>query len=105
MWINNFARVVICGLISGDNATEPVPGPFMFPMVLVRRARFEGFIVMDFMDRAAEAIKQMTEWHAEGRLSYRVDVYDGLETVPRNINRLFDGSHKGKLIIRVSEEP
>jgi hypothetical protein len=105
MWINNYARVVICGLISGYNATEPVPGPYLFPMVLVRRARVEGFIVIDYLDRADEAIQQMSEWHAEGRLKYRVDVYDGLETAPRNINRLFDGSHEGKLIIKVSEEP
>ena len=54
---------------------------------------------------AAEAIDTMSEWYAEGRLTYRVDVYDGLETAPRNINRLFDGSHNGKLIIKVSEEP
>ena len=105
MWINDFARVVICGLISGYNATEPVPGPYSFPMVLIRRARVEGFIAIDYMDRAAEAVQKMSEWHAEGRLSYRVDVYDGLETAPRNINRLFDGSHDGKLIIKVSDEP
>jgi len=105
MWINNHARVVICGLISRYNATEPVPGPSSFPMVLIRRARVEGFIVIDYYDRAAEAIQQMIEWHAAGKLKYRVDVYDGLETAPRNINRLFDGSHNGKLIIKVSEEP
>jgi NADPH-dependent curcumin reductase CurA len=105
MWINNHARVVICGLISRYNATESVPGPSSFPMVLIRRARVEGFIVIDYYDRAAEAIQQMSEWHAAGKLNYRVDVYDGLETAPRNINRLFDGSHDGKLIIKVSEEP
>jgi NADPH-dependent curcumin reductase CurA len=104
-WINLRARVVICGLISGYNATEPVPGPFAFPMILIRRARMEGFIVTDFMDRAAEAIHQMRQWYSEGRLTYRVDVYQGLETAPTNINRLFDGSHDGKLIIQVSEEP
>jgi hypothetical protein len=105
MWINNHARVVICGLIAGYNATEPVPGPYSFPMVLIRRARVEGFIVIDYMDRSAEAIQQMSEWYGEGKLKYRVDVYDGLETAPNNINRLFDGSHNGKLIIKVSEEP
>jgi hypothetical protein len=104
-WINNFARVVICGLISGYNAAERVPGPSAFPMVLIRRARVEGFIVIDYMDRASEAIEKLSEWYAEGRLKYRVDVYDGLETAPRNINRLFDGSHNGKLIIKVSDEP
>ena len=105
MWINLRARVVICGLISGYNATEPVPGPYAFPKVLIQRARVEGFIVMDYMDRAEEAIQKMTEWYAAGRLKYKVDVYGGLETAPRNINRLFDGSHDGKLIIKVSDEP
>ncbi len=105
VWINNSARVVICGLISGYNATEPVPGPSAFPMVLIRRARVEGFIVMDYLDRTAEAIEKLSGWYAEGYLKYKVDVYDGLETAPRNINRLFDGSHDGKLIIKVSDEP
>jgi NADPH-dependent curcumin reductase CurA len=105
MWINNHARVVICGLISGYNATEPVPGPSAFPMVLIRRARVEGFIVIDYLPRADEAIQKLSGWYAEGRLTYRVDVYDGLETAPRNINRLFDGTHDGKLIIKVSDEP
>lgn len=105
MWINNHARIALCGLISGYNATEPVPGPFSFPLVLVRRARVEGFIVIDFFDRAAEAIAKLSEWYAEGRLKYRVDVYNGLETAPSNINRLFDGSNNGKLIIKVSDEP
>ena len=105
MWINDFARIVICGLISGYNATEPVPGPSSFPLVLIRRARVEGFIVIDFADRYGEAVEKLSEWYEGGRLKYRVDVYDGLETAPRNVNRLFDGSHDGKLIIRVSEEP
>jgi len=105
MWINNFARIVICGLISGYNATEPAPGPSSFPLVLIRRARVEGFIVIDFADRYGEAVEKLSEWYDEGRLKYRVDVYDGLETAPRNINRLFDGSHDGKLIIKVSDEP
>jgi NADPH-dependent curcumin reductase CurA len=47
----------------------------------------------------------MSARHQEGKLKYRVDVYNGLETAPRNINRLFDGSHNGKLIIKVGEEP
>jgi NADPH-dependent curcumin reductase CurA len=104
-WINNHARIAICGLISGYNAAEKVSGPAAFPMILIRRARVEGFIVIDYLDRAAEAIAKLSEWYAEGRLKYRVDVYDGLETAPTNINRLFDGSHDGKLIIKVSDEP
>jgi NADPH-dependent curcumin reductase CurA len=104
-WINDFGRVALCGLISGYNATERVPGPSAFPMVLIRRVRVQGFIVTDYLDRAGEAVANMSEWFAAGRLKYKVDVYDGLETAPTTINRLFDGSHDGKLIIKVSEEP
>lgn len=104
-WINNHARVALCGLISGYNAAERASGPSNFPMVLIRRARIEGFIVIDYLDRSGEAVAKLGEWYAEGRLKYRVDVYDGLETAPENINRLFDGSHDGKLIIKVSDEP
>ena len=103
--INKHARLVICGLISQYNAREPVPGPCNFANILVRSARVEGFIVLDFLDRAAEALKDLGGWLAEGRLQYRVDVVEGLEKAPRTLNKLFDGSNRGKLIVQVSEEP
>jgi hypothetical protein len=34
-----------------------------------------------------------------------IQAVEGLENTPRSINKLFDGSHQGKLIVRVSEEP
>jgi NADPH-dependent curcumin reductase CurA len=57
------------------------------------------------MNRFQQAIEDLRRWLAEGKIQYRVDVVDGLENAPRAINRLFDGSNKGKLIIKVSEEP
>jgi NADPH-dependent curcumin reductase CurA len=42
------------------------------------------------------------EWYTQGKIQYRVDVIEGLENAPRTINKLFDGTHQGKLIIRVS---
>ena len=103
--INKHVRLVICGLISQYNAEEPVPGPFNFANVLLRSARVEGFIVLDFLDRAGEALQDLSQWLAEGKLQYRVDVVEGLENAPRALNRLFDGSNRGKLIVQVSDEP
>jgi len=103
--INLRARIVLCGLISQYNATEQVPGPYNFLNVLIKRARVEGFIVLDYFDRAEEAESQLGKWFKEGRIRYRVDVVEGLEDTPKSINRLFDGSHKGKLIVKVSQEP
>lgn len=103
--INVKARLVICGTISQANATEPVPGPYNFRSILTQRARVEGFIILDYTERFPEANEYLARWLAEGKIQYRVDVVDGLENAPRAINRLFDGSNKGKLIIKVSEEP
>jgi len=103
--INLRARIVVCGLISQYNATTPVPGPMNFANVLIKRARVEGFIVLDYLSRAGEAIAELTKWFKEGKIQYRVEVVDGLENAVKAINKLFDGNHKGKLIVRVSEEP
>ena len=48
---------MLCGSISQYNGTAPVPGPYNFARVLVRRARVEGFIVMDYADRARGALR------------------------------------------------
>ena len=102
--INLRARIVLCGLISQYNATKLVPGPYYFANIVTKRARMEGFIVVDYMPRAQEAIRDLSQWYAEGKLRYRVDVVEGLENAPRAINKLFDGSNMGKLIVKVSME-
>lgn len=98
---NLHARIVICGLISQYNARGPVPGPVNFDRILIRRLRVEGFMLMDYRHRAAEAVTALRQWHAEGRLQYRLDVVEGLEQVPAAVNKLFDGSNHGKLVVRV----
>ncbi|MEO8026225.1 MAG: NADP-dependent oxidoreductase [Bryobacteraceae bacterium] len=99
------ARIVSCGMISGYNATTPPPGPSNIINLLVRRGRMEGFIVLDYLSRAEECFRELIPWWAAGKLKYRVDIADGLESAPKAVLRLFDGSNAGKLIVRVSPEP
>ncbi|MEW6210491.1 MAG: NADP-dependent oxidoreductase [Acidobacteriota bacterium] len=99
--INIRARIVVCGLISQYNAAEPVPGPYNFVQILVKRARVEGFVILDYVDRFQEAFQEMGRWYAEGKIKYRVDVVEGLSQAPRAVNKLFDGSNQGKLILKV----
>jgi NADPH-dependent curcumin reductase CurA len=99
--INIGARISLCGLISQYNATERVPGPYNLAMLIVKRARIEGFLVTDYMDRAQEAMAQLGRWLMEGKIKYRVDVVEGLEQAPRAVNKLFDGSNQGKLVVKI----
>lgn len=95
------ARVVICGAISQYNATEPPKGPANYLSLLVQRARMEGFVILDFQARFAEAQAELGRWLAEGKLHYREDVVEGLENAPKALLRLFDGSNTGKLMVKI----
>lgn len=99
------ARIVLCGLISQYNADEPPPGPRNFPLILMKRLRVEGFIVMDYQPRIMEAVMQLGQWLTQGKLQYRVDLSDGLETAPAALKDLFAGNNIGKRLVRVSAEP
>ncbi|MHA2225261.1 MAG: NADP-dependent oxidoreductase [Candidatus Hodarchaeales archaeon] len=99
------ARIIICGLISAYNVTKPVPGPYNFVKILTKRAKIQGFIVTDYFVRMNEGLSNLMKWYNDGKLKYREEIIEGLEEAPSAINKLFDGTNKGKLIIKVSEEP
>lgn len=99
--INLRARIALCGLISGYNATEPVPGPYNFANILVQRARVEGFIVLDYAPRAMECMTELGKWLMEGKIKYRIDEVDGLNGAPLALNKLFEGTNIGKLVVKI----
>lgn len=96
-------RVVLCGAIANYNATEPPPGPKNYLNLLRQRGRMEGFIVLDSMPRAGEAIGALAGWVQAGKIKYQVDVQQGLENAPATLRRLFEGRNEGKQLLRVAE--
>jgi NADPH-dependent curcumin reductase CurA len=100
--VNERARVVLCGGISTYNATEPPPGPRNYMNLVIKRARMEGFIVIDYAPRFGEAVQQLAGWMAEGRLQSRSTVVEGLERAPEALNMLFTGANTGKLVVAVA---
>lgn len=103
--VNLKARIALCGLISQYNATGPVPGPYNFSNILMKRVRVEGFIIIDYVPRISEFAAQMAQWLMEGKIKDRVDIADGLENAVTTLGRLFTGGNTGKLLVRVSPEP
>ena len=101
--INMRARVVLCGGISGYNATAPIPGPSNLMNLVIMRARMEGFIVIDYMDRAGQAIEELMGWIQAGDLVYQVDMQEGFENIPATLTRLFTGQNIGKQLLKIAE--
>jgi NADPH-dependent curcumin reductase len=98
------ARVVICGAISQYNNLDAVRGPSNYMSLLVNRARMQGFVVVDYMGRAPEAIREMAGWIADGRLLAREEVVEGFESFPDALLKLFAGENVGKLVLKVGED-
>ena len=101
--INLKARIVLCGMISGYNDKEPRPGPSLVN-VLMKRARIEGFIIIDYFPRLLEFYADMNKWVAEGKIKYDTTIVNGIENSLSALNMLFTGGNTGKLVVKMSEE-
>lgn len=98
--MNLFSRIVVCGMISQYNATEPY-GVRNLRFVLTNRVRMQGMIVFDWKDRYGEALAALAAHLAQGRLKYRESVVQGLENAPRGLIDLLQGKNFGKQLVRL----
>jgi len=101
--LNRHARIIICGAISQYNNTEPVRGPANYLSLLVNRARMEGIVVFDYVERYPQAIAEMAAYLKDGRMKGREDVVAGIDTFPETLLKLFRGENFGKLVLQVAQ--
>jgi NADPH-dependent curcumin reductase CurA len=94
-------RMALCGMISAYNREEPMVGPIDFGRILMNRLTVRGFIVLDYLPRAGEALANLSAWITDGKLTWKDHVIDGLEEAPNALQRLFTGDHDGKLIVKL----
>jgi NADPH-dependent curcumin reductase CurA len=99
------ARVVLCGAISTYNAVELPPGPRNYLQLVIKRARIEGFLVLDYVARFGEAVEALHGWANQGRVCYAEDIQEGLENAPTTLRRLFSGQNFGKQLLKIADPP
>lgn len=98
------ARVVICGQISQYNLEKPETGPRFLWHLITKRARIEGFLVLEFADRHPEALDQMAEWLQQGKLKYRETIAEGgIENAPAAFISMLRGGNIGKQLVKVAD--
>ncbi len=96
------ARIVICGAISQYNNSGPAAGPKNYMSLLTNRASMKGMLVMDYVDRFAQAGAEMAGWMASGKLKSREHIVEGLATFPETLLMLFKSENSGKLMLKVA---
>lgn len=103
--MNTRGRIVCCGAISQYD-TDQITGPRNLPgMVVVKRLRMEGFIVMDYAEQDAIAVRALRQWVDAGQIKIEEDIVDGLENAPSALIGLLAGDNVGKRMVRVGPDP
>src|SRR4051794_12223803 len=106
--LNLYARVPVCGLVAGYNATAGAPGPdrldgFM-RRVLTKSLTVRGFIQSEFeREHHAQFLAEMSAWVRDGEVRYREDVTVGLEHAVETFAGMLAGRNFGKVVIQVDD--
>jgi NADPH-dependent curcumin reductase len=96
---NAFARIAVCGMIAGYNGD---PLPMANPaLILVNRMKIEGFIVSEHMELWPQALRELGEMVATGKLKYRESVAQGIAAAPEAFMGLLKGKNFGKQLVKL----
>ena len=99
--MNENGRIPVCGMISGYNATEPIPGPTNLFHIISKRILIKGFLVFDYQARNGEFYADMGRWLQSGEIKVQETIVHGLEATPDAFIGLFSGENLGKMIVAV----
>jgi NADPH-dependent curcumin reductase CurA len=100
--LNIGARIVVCGQVSQYNAERPEP-TFHPALLVMFRARMQGFLVFDYAQRYEEAAQRLARWLANGEIRWREHVTEGLENAPRAFIGMLNGENHGKALVKVAD--
>lgn len=108
--LNRDARISLCGMISQYGNTDGRdPGAvwaetgravFNRQNVAVHRLFVRNFVA-EHQDRF---LHEMAGWLRDGRMTYREDIWNGLEQAPVAFSAMLSGGNFGKTLVRVSND-
>ena len=98
--LNVKARIVICGTIGMPSF--PIPnGPRINRTLLIKRAKIEGLLVLDYFSKYQEIYNKLLQWYVEGKLVSEEDISDGLESAPASLVNILNGLNLGKQLVKL----
>jgi NADPH-dependent curcumin reductase CurA len=93
-------RVALCGAVSQYG--RPQRGPANLFQATANELMLRGFRGSSHLHRMADMVREVSSWLADGRLSYRETIVDGLERAPEALARTLAGETIGKTLVRIA---
>jgi NADPH-dependent curcumin reductase CurA len=101
--INARARISVCGQVSQYDLEEPDVGPRWLGQLIVKQAKVQGFLVSGHAEGFPKGLRQLARWLKQGKLRYREDVAQGIESAPQAFIGMLQGNNQGKQLVQLSE--
>ena len=102
--MRQFGRIVACGMIEQYNATEPPKASPNLMKIVSRSLTMRGFIVSDHLDLTESFRRDMSEWIAAGKMTWRETIMEGIERAPDALIGLFKGENFGKMLVKLGDD-
>ncbi|GCE18750.1 NADP-dependent oxidoreductase [Dictyobacter kobayashii] len=99
--LNAHARIPLCGFVSQYNETTP-HSVRNFGALLINRVKLQGFIVGEHAELFPQAMQELGQLVASGKLKYRETVAEGLDNAPRAFIGMLKGENLGKQLVKLA---
>ncbi|KIW05356.1 uncharacterized protein PV09_03872 [Verruconis gallopava] len=102
--LNNFGRIVACGMIADYNREEKYPIRNLMN-VIVKRLTYQGFIVSDpeFGGPWRQPhIENVSKWLKDGTFKAKTHEFVGIEKAPESLIGMWKGENFGKAVLKVT---
>ncbi|PBP20308.1 NADP-dependent leukotriene B4 12-hydroxydehydrogenase [Diplocarpon rosae] len=105
--MNNFGRIVACGMVSEYNSPpEARYGVKNLMHIVAKRITFRGFIVGDenmgplhFEERN----KNVSKWLHDGTFKAKMSVTEGIDNAPEGFVGMLQGKNFGKAVLKIAD--
>jgi len=105
--MNNFGRIIACGMISQYNAKPGEQYPIRNLMnIVAKRITMRGFIVSDENmgpKHAKEHQEKLQKWLSEGTFKARFSVTEGIDNAPEGFLGMLSGKNFGKAVLQIAD--
>lgn len=103
--LNDNARIAVVGRlgISHLACTRDDVGRRDHNILLTKRVKKQGFVILDYQDRMKGALIRLARWVKEGQITGLEDRMQGIDSVPEAFFKMLDGKSSGKQIVQLAE--
>ncbi|KAG0295735.1 hypothetical protein BGZ97_004738, partial [Linnemannia gamsii] len=101
--MNTHGRIIVCGMISQYNTTQPY-GVRNLGHIVSKRITMRGFINDDFAKECMkDFLRDVSEWLEAGQIIYREDVEDGIDGSLEAFVGMLKGKNFGKQVVKIAD--